>query len=132
MKLILSVAIAVSASLVFTSSTLADENHDIIEKVMKNGLKAPKKPENAESQMEKLLGGTLKAEETKALLELVKTMHGTKAPVGDQAAYDEKVKELIAALEEVAGGKTDEKALERLDKAQNCKACHSDHKPKKK
>ena len=103
----------------------AHENHEIIEKVMKEGLKGD------ESPLAKVLEGDSSKKETKALDELIKTMEGTKAPVGDQADYDEKVAELIAAIGAVAGGATDAPALERLDSASDCKACHSEHKPKK-
>ena len=62
---------------------------------------------------------------------LIKTMKGTHAPKGDQKAYDDKVGELIAAMEAVAKGDTGDAARKRLDEASNCKACHTDHKPKK-
>lgn len=103
---------------------VADENHETIEKVMKEGLKGDTSP------MAKVLDGSASAEETKALATLVQTMKGTKAPEGDQAAYETKVTELIAALDAVAGGDKGETAIGRLEKAQNCKACHSEHKPK--
>lgn len=106
-------------------SVRADENHEIIEKVMKEGLKGDDSP------LAKVLDEKATAEETKSLAALIKTMEGTKAPVGDQASYDEKVAELIAAMDAVAGGATDGPALDRLDEASNCKACHTDHKPKK-
>lgn len=124
MKLFTTFATA-AALIAFSISTIADENHEIIEKVMKEGLKGDDSP------MAKLLEGKLDEKETKSLFELVETMKGTKAPLGDQAKYEEKVTELIAALEAVARGKKDNAAIERLDKAQSCKACHTDHKPKK-
>ncbi|NNE91215.1 MAG: hypothetical protein HKN23_06170 [Verrucomicrobiales bacterium] len=120
---------ALSAFVVTFSIGIADENHEIIEKVMKQGLKAPK---GEDSPMDQVLNGDASKEDTAELLELVKTMHGTKAPVGNQDEYETKVKELIEALEAVAGGDLSEKALNRLEEAQNCKACHSNHKPKKK
>ncbi len=100
------------------------DDHEKIEKVMNDGLKGKTSP------MAKVIGGNATPEETKALAELVKSMHGTKAPVGEQAAYEAKVGELIAAMDAVAGGEKSEVALGRLEKAQNCKACHTDHKPK--
>ncbi|MAS92678.1 MAG: hypothetical protein CMO55_05720 [Verrucomicrobiales bacterium] len=119
-------AFAVAVSLVFSAGSLrADENHEIIEKVMKEGLKGDDCP------LAKVLDGKATEEETKDLNELIKTMEGTKAPVGDQDAYDEKVAELIAAMDAIAGGDTSTPALDRLDEASNCKACHKDHKPKK-
>lgn len=121
MKTLFSAVVALSAALTFA---VADENHEIIEKVMKEGMKGD------ESPLSKVVDGKATAEEVTALATLIKTMHGTKAPVGDQAKYDEKVAELIAAMDAVAGGTTDAPALERLDTAANCKACHTDHRPK--
>lgn len=103
--------------------SFADENHEIIEKVMKKGMKGDDSPLN------KVLKGEASADQTKELAALVKTMNGTKAPEGDQAAYEKKVAELIAAMDAVAGGDTGDAAIGRLKKASNCKACHSEHKP---
>ncbi|MDA7922548.1 hypothetical protein N9B73_12415, partial [Verrucomicrobiales bacterium] len=101
------------------------DNHEIIEKVMKEGLKGD------ESPLAKLLEGDASKKEVKELDKLIKTMEGTAAPVGEQDAYDEKVAELIAAIGAIAGGDMEAPALERLDTASDCKACHTDHKPKK-
>ena len=118
---------AMAAALVaVTTLALADENHEIIEKVMKEGLKGDDSP------YAKAIDGELKGDDAKDLAALFATMKGTKAPKGDQDAYEEKVDELIAAMNAVAGGDTSEKALGRLDEAGNCKACHTPHKPKKK
>ncbi len=115
---------AFAALVAAATFAVADENHETIEKVMKEGLKGDTSP------MAKVLDGDASDDETKSLAALVKTMHGTKAPVGDQAAYEKKVAELIAAMDAVAGGDKGEAAIGRLEKAQNCKACHTDHKPK--
>ena len=115
---------AVAALIAFTAFAVADENHETIEKVMKEGLKGETSP------MAKVLDGSATADETKSLAALVKTLQGTKAPKGEQADYEKKVTELIAALDAVAGGDKSETAIGRLEKAQNCKACHSAHKPK--
>ena len=114
----------VAALFAFATFAVADENHETIEKVMKEGMKGDTSP------MAKVLGGSASADETKSLAALVKTMSGTKAPKGDQAAYEKKVSELIAAMDAVAGGDKGEAAIGRLEKAQDCKACHSEHKPK--
>ena len=117
------ILIAITAAVAVTS-IVADENHEIIEKVMKEALKGDDSP------VAQIIGGTASAEATASAAKLVKTMAGTKAPVGDQAAYEKKVTELIAALDAVAGGDKSEAAIGRLKTAQNCKACHTDHKPK--
>ena len=107
-----------------TAFAIADENHEIIEKVMKEGMKGD------ESPFAKVVGGSASAEETAGLTKMMQTLKGTKAPVGDQAKYDTKVAELIAAMDAVGGGAKDEVALKRLKTAGNCKSCHTDHKPK--
>lgn len=119
-------AFAIAVSLVFSAGYLTadDENHEILEKVMKEGLKGDDSP------LAKVLDEKATEEETKGLDELIKTMEGTEAPVGDQAAYDEKVAELIAAMDAIAGGDNSTAALDRLDEASSCKACHKEHKPK--
>ncbi len=104
---------------------VADENHETIEKVMKEGLKGDTSP------MAMVLDGSASADETKSLAALVKTLQGTKAPKGEQADYEKRVTELIAALDAVAAGDKAESAIGRLEKAQNCKSCHSEHKPKR-
>ena len=113
------------AAIAISTAVFADENHEIIEKVMKEGLKGD------ESPLALVLNGQATAEDTANLDKLIKTMKGTHAPKGDQKAYDDKVGELIAAMEAVAKGDTGDAARKRLDEASNCKACHTDHKPKK-
>ena len=61
------------------------------------------------------------------LLEYIKGLQGQKPPKGDQAAYDAKVTKLIKATEDVVAKKPG--ALEHMQLAGNCKACHRDHKP---
>lgn len=115
---------AVVALVSISAFAIADENHEIIEKVMKEGMKGD------ESPFAKVVGGQASAEEIAGLAPLIQTMKGTKAPVGDQAKYDKKVAELIAAMDAVAGGAKEADAIKRLKTAGNCKACHTDHKPK--
>ena len=104
--------------------SFADENHEIIEKVMKEGLKGKTSP------LAKALDGSASDEEIKKLSDLIATLKGTKAPVGDQGAYDEKVEALIKAAAAVAGGAKDKAAIKALKTSSNCKSCHKDHKPK--
>lgn len=111
-------------TIVFTASfTSADENHEKIEKVMKEGLKGKT------SILAKTLQGTASDEEIQKLNELVGTLKGTKAPKGDHAAYEEKIAALIAAVQKVAGGDKSDDAIKALKKTSNCKSCHKEHKP---
>lgn len=114
---------ALIALVALTAFSVADENHKTIEKVMKEGMKG------ASSPLALVLDGKASDNDTKSLTALILSMKETKAPVGDQAKYSEKVNELITAMETVGGGDRSENAINRLDKASNCKACHSDHKP---
>lgn len=122
----LSLLFAVTALVLSASFAVADENHEIIENVMKKGMKGDDSP------LAKVLDAKSSAEETAALATMIHTMKGTKAPLGEQSDYDKKVEELIAAMDAVAKGDTSEKSITRLDDASNCKACHSKHKPKDK
>jgi hypothetical protein len=126
MKLLRLIPALFAVAAISTVVVVADENHEIIEKVMKEGLKGE------ESPLATVLEGSATKDEIASLAKLIKTMDGTKAPKGDQGEYDEKVAELIAAMDAVAGGDTGDKALGRLEEASNCKACHTPHKPKKK
>jgi len=126
MNRILTITSTIALALLFTTSGHADDNHEIIEKVMKEGLKGDDSP------MAKVLDKKASADETKELLVLVKTLDGTKAPVGEQDGYNKRIGALIETLTKVAEGDTSNHALDALDEAQSCKACHSEHKPKKK
>jgi hypothetical protein len=120
--------ISLSLLVVFgvTAAVVADENHEIIEKVMKEGMKGDDSPAS------KVIDGAASDEEINSLASLIGTMKGTEAPKGDQADYTKKVYALIAAIDTIAGGDKSPKAVEAFDEASNCKSCHTDHKPKKK
>ena len=63
------------------------------------------------------------------LLACLKNLKGKKPPKGEQAAFDEKVTKLLAAAEGVVAKSPG--ALEKLQTAGNCKACHSAHREDK-
>ncbi len=107
----------------FAAFTVADDHSEVISKVMKEGFKGD------DSLMNQATKGKTSPKQTKELAALVKKLHGTKAPEGDQSDYEEKIAELIAAMDAVAGGDTGADAVGRLKEAANCKACHSKHKP---
>jgi hypothetical protein len=105
-------------------SVYADDK--IVSKVMKEGFKGDDSP------LAKVLEGEASAQDAKGLAKMMHKIDGIEAPKGDQDAYAEKVAELLAAMDAVAGGDTSPKSLDRLDDASSCKACHDPHKPKKK
>jgi cytochrome c556 len=59
------------------------------------------------------------------LLGMIKDLKGKSAPKGEQKAYDEKIAKLITAAEGVVAKSPN--ALNQLQTAGNCKACHSAH-----
>lgn len=116
-------------SIVFTCAvllccSLSHADDELLEKIMKEGFKGKTSP------MAKVVKGEATPDETKTLTDLVHSMKGTKAPIGDQADYDKRVSTLIASLDAVAKGDHSEKALGALKKASDCKSCHSEHRPK--
>jgi hypothetical protein len=101
-----------------------DPNHEILEKVMKEGMKGDASPHA------KVLAGTATADEVKTLTDLIHTMTGTKAPVGEQSDYDKKVAALVAGIDAIHGGNKSPEAVAAYKEAANCKGCHNAHKPK--
>ncbi len=112
-----------AAAALFAFAALAVADDEVIEKVMKDGMKGDTSPIN------QVIKGSASGEQAKELAALIKTLHGTKAPKGEQADYEKKVGDLIAAIDAVAGGDTGDTAIGRLKTASNCKACHSEHRP---
>jgi hypothetical protein len=72
----------------------------------------------------KVKEGTATSEEKKKLLSLYEALGKTTPPRGDEASWKAKTAALVTAV------KTND--VEALKKAADCKACHSEHKGKKK
>ncbi|MFZ4766256.1 MAG: hypothetical protein ACOYMN_15000, partial [Roseimicrobium sp.] len=98
-----------------TSASAAD-----IDEVMKTTMKGDA------SLYKKVATGKGSDEDAAKLLAHLKDLSGKKPPKGEQAAYDEKVTKLLAAAEGVVAKNPG--ALQQLQTAGNCKACHSAHK----
>ncbi len=120
---VFTISAAVTLVAGFVSPLHADENHEIIEKIMKEGFKGES------SYFGKVKEGTATLEDYTSLYELARGLRGTTAPIGDQAAYDEKVQALILAAGGLAYAEASEERISALKTASNCKACHSEHKP---
>ena len=112
MKLIANVLLTLVVTVSITSAVE-------IEDVMKNAMKG----EN--SLYKKVATGKGSQADADKLLGYLKGLQGTKPPKGDQAAYDDKVSKLVKASEGVS--KKEPGALQKLQTAGNCKACHSAH-----
>jgi hypothetical protein len=91
-----------------------------IDEVMKNAMKGET------SLYKKVATGKGDQADADKLLGMLKDLHGKKPPKGEQTAYDEKVTKLVKAAEGVAAKNPG--ALQQMQTAGNCKACHSAHK----
>lgn len=80
-----------------------------------------------DSLYNKVAKGKGTAADARKLADCLKGLAGTKAPKGDQAAYERKVKALIDAAIIVGNGSNSAAALMALQAAGNCKSCHSAH-----
>ena len=107
------------ASLATAGTLRADDEK--IGKIMKAAMKGET------SLFKKVCTGKGTPEDARKLSNCLNGLKGTKAPKGDQAAYDQKIDALLKAAADMAEGKKE--AQPALGKAGNCKACHSEHKP---
>ena len=126
--LTLCTAVAAIASFTFSNLRAADDHdHEVIEAAMKKYHKAPKGTDPAAKKAAK---GEASKEEIADLLKAYEGMAEVKPPRGEKDAWDKRLEELIAATKELQAGK--DGSVDAFKKAGDCKACHTDHKPKKK
>lgn len=95
-------------------------SHAEIKDVMKNAMKGDT------SLYKTVATGKGSQADADKLLGYIKELQGQKPPKGEQADYDKKVASLVKAAEGVAAKNPG--ALQQLQVAGNCKACHSAHK----
>ena len=117
-------ALLATAGLVAFSVSTVRADNEVIEKIMKEGFKAPK---GTPKLVEKVIDGKATDEEIKKLLELVKQLPAEKPPRGEEADWKEKTDALLKAAE--LCDTKDPEGPAKLKEAANCKACHRDHKP---
>lgn len=117
-------ALLATAGLIATSAGTAKADNEVIEKIMKEGFKAPK---GTPKLVEKVIDGKASDEEIKKLLELVKQLPAEKPPRGEESDWKEKTEALLKAAELCES--KDPEGPAKLKEASNCKACHRDHKP---
>ncbi|MDB5294486.1 MAG: hypothetical protein JWO31_469 [Phycisphaerales bacterium] len=80
--------------------------------------------------LKKVTGPKATHDDAVALLELYKDLAANKPPKGDQADWDKRTADIVAASEATTkGDKVDAKAVATLKKTVDCKACHTLHKP---
>ncbi|MFO1022146.1 MAG: hypothetical protein U0903_15855 [Planctomycetales bacterium] len=90
---------------------------------------AHKKRKGEPSLLNEVKSGKATDEQKQELDRLYEEMATYKAPHGDQAHWEKLNKELVQAAKQVAEGK--EGAIKELNKAANCRECHSAHQGKK-
>ena len=88
---------------------------DVMKKAMKGGL------------LKKVAQGKASDEEKKSLHEMLESLAKNKAPKGEADSWKKLTAALVKASKDVNDGKDGAGAA--LQKASNCKACHSKHKP---
>ena len=89
--------------------------------VMKRAFKGKEK-----SVFTQITAGKGTPEQLKQLVEYCEALAAAKTEKGDQADWNKRTTEMLAAARSVAGG--DKKALTTLKNAANCKGCHDLHK----
>lgn len=100
----------------------ADVTKRDIDVVMKEAMKGDA------SLHKKVATGKGTPEDAAKLLDYFKSLPAETPPEGDAASWKEKTAKLIEAAQAVVDGKPGAPAA--LQTAGNCKACHSEHKPK--
>lgn len=94
-----------------------------IEDIMKRGFKGKEK-----SLLAAVVNGKATADQKKQFTGYCEALAASKPPKGDQADWDKRCKDILAAAKAVEGG--DAKAGKSLQQAANCKACHDLHQDK--
>jgi hypothetical protein len=103
----------------------ADAAKPSIEDVMKKAFKGKGKDKST-ALVAIVASGKGTPEQNKQMVEACEALVGQKPPKGDQKEWDKRCADLLAAAKAVAGG--DKKAGMTLQKAADCKACHTAHK----
>ena len=101
------------------------EDDDVIELVMKVCCKAPKGTPNLS---QKVVDGIATEEETKKLITSYRTLKGTKPPKGELAEWNQRVGELMEAMDSLE--KKEKGAADKFESANACKSCHTAHRSK--
>ena len=115
------VAGIVATGLAFAFSAGADEGHELIEKAMNEGHKGKT------SIVAKIKDGSASKADIEKLHNFYKEMSKVKPPRGDAGEWKKRVNRLANLSGKLAKG--DASAKGAFNKAVNCKACHSKHKP---
>lgn len=101
-------------------STASADDHEIIESVMKNGMKGK------DALVAKIKAGKGSKEDIQKLHDMFVKLAKTKRDKGDPASWTAKTSALVKATDMLVKG--NKKGIGALKKASNCKACHSIHK----
>lgn len=110
---------AVAVAVLVFAVAAAEAAESKISTVMKTVMKGDT------STYKKICLGTGSDADIQKLVNCLKGLSGTRPPKGTASSWSEKTGALIKAAEDVAAKKPG--AREVLQKAGNCKACHSEH-----
>jgi len=114
--------IACAAVAAFSLTTASAD--DVISGVMKKYHKAP---EGTDPVCKKAGAGAASEAELADLLKAYESLAEVKPPRGDDAAWEQRTADLVAAVKLLQA--KDAGGADAYKKAVNCKACHTDHKP---
>lgn len=115
-------AVAVMFVSIGATPSAADEKMSI-ESIMEKGHKGK------ESPVQTIAAGKADEKLIKQFLTYYEFMGTQKPPLGDEAAWKKKTGAVVEALKALEAKKPG--AADAFKAATNCKACHSEHKPKK-
>jgi len=119
MKKLVAIAVAAAFALGAYVNTRAEDKPSPIKEAMQKGHKS--------GLCGKVTKGEASDEDLKNLTAWYEAMCACKPPKGDEAAWQAKCKDLIAATKAVAAKEAG--AVDKYKKAVNCMGCHSAHKP---
>lgn len=107
----------------FGANPISADEKMTIESIMEKGHKGKEAP------VQTISAGKADEKLIKQFLTYYEFMGTQKPPLGDEAAWKKKTGAVVAALKDLEGHKAG--AVDAFKAAINCKACHTDHKPKK-
>jgi hypothetical protein len=96
-----------------------------INRIMKQAHLTPGNRGTRDNLDNKVIDGKATDAEKKELLELYTKLSKADPPKGTAEAWKERTDELVASLKAVYKG--EEKAIERFERARDCKSCHTAH-----
>ena len=123
MRRTLAIALAAILAVGLSLASAADEQKP--KHTIKQVMKKAHTPDGG--LLKKIVSGEGTKADAEQLVEFYTALGQNKPPQGDPGSWQEKTGELLEAAKDVVADKEGSKA--RLEKAANCKNCHTAHKP---